>query len=147
MDVAAAIVGNHAFNDFDGFIDSLFSGDGRSAARVSRSLYEHLVNYCEVMSSKNAAERYLAHRAVTADLLGDRTQGLPYLKGAQQKRERSRLAKLKRDSLKDLKSALAKFRQSLPSPLVFGQPVRSSRQSRVWRQVRHLPPSLTGDSR
>jgi hypothetical protein len=109
---SAAIVGNHAFNDFDGLIDSLLSGDGRAAARVSRSLYEHLVNYCEVMSSTAAAERYIDHRAVTAELLGDMTHGLPHLKGVEQKRERVRLAKLKRDSLNDLKSALLKFGNS-----------------------------------
>ncbi|MFF9117256.1 DUF5677 domain-containing protein [Streptomyces massasporeus] len=106
---AAAIVGNHAFNDFDGLVDALLSGDGRGAARISRSLYEHLVNYCEVMSSTIAAERYMAHSAVTAELLGNLTHGLPHLKGVEQKRERSRLAKLKRDCMSDLKSAILKF--------------------------------------
>ncbi|MGW7661574.1 DUF5677 domain-containing protein [Streptomyces sp. NPDC054756] len=106
---SAIIVGNHAFNDLDSFIDCLLSGDGRSAARASRSLYEHLVNYCEVMSSLKAAERYLDHKVVTADLLGNLTHGLHYLTGTPHKQERSRLAKLKRDSLRPLREALSKF--------------------------------------
>ncbi len=106
---SAAIVGNHAFNDLDSFIDSLLSGDGRAAARASRSLFEHLVNYCEVMSSQDAARRYIEHAAVTADLLGNLTHGLHYLRGTQHKQERTRLAKLKRDSLHHLRDAISRF--------------------------------------
>ncbi len=106
---SAVIIGNHAFNDYIGLVDSLLIGDGRSAARVSRSLFEHLVNYCEVMTSATAAERYLEHKAVTADLLANLTRGLHYLKGVAQKRERNRLAKLKRDALLPLKRVLTKF--------------------------------------
>ncbi|MFE1236701.1 DUF5677 domain-containing protein [Streptomyces tendae] len=106
---SAAIVGNHAFNDLDSFIDCILSGDGRSAARAARSLYEHLINYCEVTSSPAAAERYLEHAAVTADLLGNLTHGLHYLRGMAHKRERTRLAKLRRDGSSRLKVALAKF--------------------------------------
>ncbi|MFD8523451.1 DUF5677 domain-containing protein [Streptomyces capillispiralis] len=106
---SATVVGNHAFNDLGSFVDCLLSGDGRSAARVSRSLYEHLVNYCEVMSSPKAAERYLEHKVVTANLLGNLTHGLHYLRGTPHKQERSRLAKLKRDSLRPLARALARF--------------------------------------
>ncbi|WP_327696949.1 DUF5677 domain-containing protein [Streptomyces sp. NBC_00459] len=106
---SAAIVGNHAFNDLDSFIDCLLSGDGRSAARASRSLYEHLVNYCEVMSSPEAAERYLEHKVVTVDLLGNLIHRLRHLRGTQYKQERSRLTKLKRDTLHPLKDALARF--------------------------------------
>ncbi|MEU5753506.1 DUF5677 domain-containing protein [Streptomyces sp. NPDC047829] len=106
---SAIIVGNHAFNDLDNFIDCILSADGRSAARASRSLFEHLVNYCEVMSSPKAAERYLEHAVVTADLLGNLTHGLHYLRGTPHKRERSRLAKLRRESLRPLKAALSKF--------------------------------------
>ncbi len=82
---SAAVVGNHAFNDLGSFMDCLLSGDGRSAARASRSLYEHLVNYCEVMSSPKAAERYLDHKIVTVNLLGDLTHGLRYLRGTAHK--------------------------------------------------------------
>ncbi|MFD7864109.1 DUF5677 domain-containing protein [Streptomyces sp. NPDC059783] len=106
---SATVVGNHAFNDLDSFIDGLLSGDGRSAARAARSLFEHLVNYCEVMSSPEAAERYMEHKTVTADLIGNLTHGLHYLKGTPHKRERGRLAKLKRDSLQPLKEALSRF--------------------------------------
>ncbi|MEU3348786.1 DUF5677 domain-containing protein [Streptomyces sp. NPDC006700] len=106
---SANVVGNHAFNDLDSFIDCLFSGDGRSAARASRSLFEHLVNYCEVMSSPEAAERYMEHKGVTADLLGNLTHGLRYLRGNDHKQERSRLAKLKRESLRPLRAALSRF--------------------------------------
>ncbi len=106
---SAAIVGNHAFNDLDSFVDCLLSGDGRSAARACRSLYEHLINYCEVMSSPAAAERYLEHAAVTADLLGNLTHGLHHLRGTQHKQERNRLAKLRRDSAPLLKAAITRF--------------------------------------
>ncbi|MFF4729286.1 hypothetical protein ACFY3M_28825 [Streptomyces mirabilis] len=103
---SATIIGNHEFNDFDNLVDSLLTGDGRPAARASRSLYEHLVNYCEVASSPKAAERYLEHSAVTADLLGNITHGSRYLRGVTQKRERNRLAKLKRDALPRLRRDL-----------------------------------------
>ncbi|WP_220293492.1 DUF5677 domain-containing protein [Streptomyces sp. MBT84] len=106
---SAAIVGNHALNDLDSFVDCLLSLDGRSAARASRSLFEHLVNYCEVMSSPKAADRYLEHSAVTTDLLGNLTHGLHYLRGTQHKQERTRLAKLRRDSLPRLRSAITRF--------------------------------------
>lgn len=106
---AAVIVGNHSFNDYDSFSGSLISGDGRSAARTARSLFEHLVNYCEVSSSRVAAERYLAHSAVTADLLGNLTHGLNRLSGKKQKQERNRLAKLRRDSTPLLRSAMSRF--------------------------------------
>ncbi|MFJ3227950.1 DUF5677 domain-containing protein [Streptomyces sp. NPDC086783] len=106
---SATVVGNHVFNDLDSFIDCLVSGDGRSAARACRSLFEHLVNYCEVMSSPKAAERYMEHKVVTADLLGNLTHGLHYLRGTPHKRERNRLAKLKRESLRPLREALSRF--------------------------------------
>ncbi|MGY5068386.1 DUF5677 domain-containing protein [Streptomyces griseus] len=109
---AAAIVGNHAFNDFDGLIDALIVGDGRSAARACRSLYEHLVNYCEVVTSNEAAERYVAHRAVTAESLSRLDGGLKQLKGRDYKRERQRLAKIGRESESDLRAAVAKFGKS-----------------------------------
>ncbi|WP_331759012.1 DUF5677 domain-containing protein [Streptomyces anulatus] len=109
---AAAIVGNHAFNDFDGLIDSLITGDGRNAARASRSLFEHLINYCEVASSEVAAERYIAHRAVTAESLSKLNRGLTRLKGKEYRKERQRLSKLGRESENDLRSAIAKFGKS-----------------------------------
>ncbi|UUU37498.1 DUF5677 domain-containing protein [Streptomyces sp. NBC_00162] len=106
---AALIIGNHAWNDFHSLLDRLFEGEGRDAARASRSLYEHLVNYCEVMSSADSAERYLAHRAVTADLLGSLTRGVPLLKGAEHKRERTRLARIKRDGAAHLRTVIARY--------------------------------------
>jgi len=106
---AGVIVGNHAFNDFDSLVDFLLSGDGRNAARAARSLYEHLINYCEVMSSPVSSERYVKHRAVTANLLGGMTRGTPLLRGPELKRERNRLKKLSRDSARDLAAALKQF--------------------------------------
>ncbi|MGW7333043.1 DUF5677 domain-containing protein [Streptomyces sp. NPDC054840] len=106
---AGQIIANHALNDFRSLLDRLYDGEGRDAARASRSLYEHLVNYCEVMSDDDSAERYLAHRAVTAELLGELSNGLGLLKGSDLKSERSRLYKMKRDSVNELKSALALY--------------------------------------
>ncbi|MEU2455875.1 DUF5677 domain-containing protein [Streptomyces sp. NPDC012765] len=106
---AALIIGNHAWNDFQSLLDRLFEGEGRDAARASRSLYEHLVNYCEVMGDAEAAERYLAHREVTAELLGNLTRGVALLKGSDHKKERTRLARMKRDASAQLRTALARF--------------------------------------
>jgi hypothetical protein len=106
---AGVIIGNHALNDFDSLIDFLLSGDGRNAARTARSLYEHLINYCEVMGSPASSERYLKHRAVTADLLGGMIRGVPLLRGPELKRERNRLKKLRRDSARDLADGLSRF--------------------------------------
>ncbi|MFD4940206.1 DUF5677 domain-containing protein [Streptomyces virginiae] len=106
---AALIIGNHAWNDFQSLLDRLFEGEGRDAARASRSLYEHLVNYCEVMSDTESTERYLAHRAVTAELLGNLTRGVPLLKGGEHKKERTRLARMKRDGAAHLRTVLARY--------------------------------------
>ncbi|MFB9594038.1 DUF5677 domain-containing protein [Streptomyces racemochromogenes] len=106
---AALIIGNHAFNDFQSLLDRLFEGEGRDASRATRSLYEHLVNYCEVKSNQESADRYLAHWAVTAELLGNLTRGIHLLKGAEHKKERTRLSRMRRDGAADLKAAIAKY--------------------------------------
>ncbi|MFF4706041.1 DUF5677 domain-containing protein [Streptomyces sp. NPDC001288] len=106
---SGAIIGNHALNDFDSLIDFLLDGDGRNAARVTRSLYEHLINYCEVTADSVSSERYLAHRAVTANLLGGMVRGTPLLGGPELKKEQNRLKKLSRDSARDLANVLARF--------------------------------------
>ncbi|MFE7411481.1 DUF5677 domain-containing protein [Streptomyces laurentii] len=106
---AASIIGNHALNDFDSLIDSIVSGNGRDGARASRSLYEHLVNYCEVTASTIANERYIAHRSITAITLSDLPHGLPLLKGAELRKEKNRRKKLKRENLAQAAQAVRDF--------------------------------------
>ncbi|WP_432069307.1 DUF5677 domain-containing protein [Streptomyces sp. AA1529] len=106
---ASAIVGNHAFNDFEALLESLINGDGRNAARVTRALYEHVVNYCDVATSTDSAERYIAHRSVTAESLSTLTRALRLLKGVEHSREKHRLKKLSRESAPELRESLRRY--------------------------------------
>ncbi|MFJ7158472.1 DUF5677 domain-containing protein [Streptomyces sp. NPDC101118] len=102
---ACSSIFNHALNDFSILLKSLWDGDGRTAARTSRSLFEHLVNYCYVCDETEAADRYTAHRAVTSQVLSRTTKRLPLLRKSQQKREIHRRMKRGRDSLAEYESA------------------------------------------
>ncbi|MFJ8659300.1 DUF5677 domain-containing protein [Streptomyces sp. NPDC093795] len=106
---AAGTIGNHALNDFDSLIDSLVSGNGRDAAHACRSLYEHLINYCEVTTSDIAQQRYIAHRSITAITLARISHGTSQLKGLELKREKNRIKKLQRDNSISAAQSIASF--------------------------------------
>lgn len=100
----------HAFNDAQLLIQLVYNGDGRSAARTARSIFEHYVNYLTVIGDPEAAQRYVSGRHVTADRLGNLTSWwLGLLTGPQRAAEEARLAKLVSDAQEPLAAAKAKF--------------------------------------
>lgn len=112
QDGARASIFNHAINDFASLIDRLLEGDGRNAARISRSLYEHLVNYCWVSAHEEAKERYVSHDAVTLDLIAKMRRGAMLLSRVQRKRELHRLKKIENGNRAKLRAVIAKYGSS-----------------------------------
>lgn len=108
-DEARSSIFNHAINDFTSLISRLEEGDGRNAARISRSLYEHLVNYCWVAAHDEGRERYIAHEAVTLDLISTMRRGVMLLSRVQRRRELHRLNKIERENRKGLQAAFVKY--------------------------------------
>jgi hypothetical protein len=106
---AVHVVMTQAFNDYSDLTYDLIAGRGRSAIRVSRALYEHLVHYCEVSDNANSAQRYEDHEAVTARHITELRIGLDLLRGNEKRAEEHRLAKLRRDSQPDYNSAIASY--------------------------------------
>ncbi|MET9886039.1 DUF5677 domain-containing protein [Streptomyces sp. NPDC006430] len=104
---ACSVIFNHALNDFTLLLAHLWGGDGRSAIRAARSLYEHLVNYCFVSNDPAAADRYLGHQAVTHQILAKSRKWLGMLDGTEKKKEEHHLNKLGRDSAKLYQDMLA----------------------------------------
>lgn len=100
----------HFFNDVLLFVAQTANGDGRSAARSARSLFEHLVNYVTVTEDAVEADRYAASRFVTADRLG-RLDGwwLALLDGKQKREEGRRLRRMVRHAAVPLAQASARF--------------------------------------
>jgi len=109
---SCATIFNHALNDFIILLNALWDGDGRSSARTSRSLYEHLVNYCYVAGDAQAAERYGDHKVVTHQILSRMLKRLPLLGGTQRKREAHRRKKLGSSSAQKHRSALSRYGNS-----------------------------------
>ncbi|MFH8891235.1 DUF5677 domain-containing protein [Streptomyces sp. NPDC017949] len=103
---ACSVVFNHALNDYIILVNALWDGDGRSAARTARSLYEHLVNYCYIAGDVGAAERYQDHKAVTFQILSRMLKRLPLLGGTQRKREAHRRKKMGTGSAQPYRSGL-----------------------------------------
>ncbi|UJA07811.1 DUF5677 domain-containing protein [Streptomyces collinus] len=108
-DRARTSIFNHAINDFNSLIDQLREGDGRNCARTSRSLYEHLVNYCWVAAYEEAKERYVAHESITLDLLAKMRRGVMLLSNVQRKRELHRLNKMERSSRSKVQAACKQY--------------------------------------
>lgn len=100
----------HFFNDVLLFLSHTAQGDGRSAARTARSLFEHLVNYATVTGDTVESDRYAASRYVTADRLSLLCDWwLRLLDGKQKQEERRRLRRLARDAAGPLAEASARF--------------------------------------
>ncbi|WP_327316733.1 DUF5677 domain-containing protein [Streptomyces sp. NBC_01235] len=111
-DRARTSIFNHAINDFTSLLSQLEDGDGRNAARTSRSLYEHLVNYCWVAAYEEARERYITHEVVTRDLMAKMRRGVMLLSSVQRKRELHRLKGIGRKNEKAFREALKKYGSS-----------------------------------
>ncbi|MFE9630564.1 DUF5677 domain-containing protein [Streptomyces sp. NPDC006463] len=106
---SCAAIFNHALNDFQILLKSLWDGDGRTAARTSRSLFEHLVNYKHVAGEADGAERYDAHIAITRQILARTKKRLPLLRSTPMRRELHRKAKLDRESRSEQAALIRKY--------------------------------------
>lgn len=108
-DGAQMMVINHATNDVLTLLAEVVHMDGRPAARTARALFEHLVNYVDLQNSHELRERYIQHRLVTEDLIGQRqlyyrVQGRRRIPGPTTAQK-----KLLRKSHEPLRRALARF--------------------------------------
>jgi Family of unknown function (DUF5677) len=106
---AAATIANQAFNDFVDLCYDLLTCRGRPALRVSRALFEHLVNYVDVTTYPEAQQRYEAHHAVAAQVEADAAIGLNRLVGDEAKAARHTLRKLGHESKLQYEEALARY--------------------------------------
>lgn len=93
-------------NDAIALINHVENLDGRSASHSARALFEHLVNFLDVLSDTSgiAAQRYESHRTVTESQIAVNRWYLPYLELRQRKRETARLDRLRRRAAKKLPS-------------------------------------------
>lgn len=66
---AARMITVLACSDLGDLIDEVLLGSGRAAIRTARSLIEHSVNLHTVLTSEDAAERYMAHLDLGAVML------------------------------------------------------------------------------
>lgn len=106
---AQGMVVNHATNDVLILLRAVADGDGRTAARTARAMFEHLVHGKEVVSSEERATQYEDHRHVTADQLARARIGLRRLPGPARRREGRRLADLGRRAQGPLRQALDRY--------------------------------------
>jgi len=98
-----------AANDFADLTDHLVMGQGRSAIRGVRNLFEHLVNILDSIELPALEQRFLDHRAVTEQVAAGLTFELGRLEGVENKREATRLRNLKNDSRSPISDALAEY--------------------------------------
>lgn len=98
-----------AANDFADLTDHLVTGQGRSAIRGVRNLFEHLVNILDFVELPLLEQRFFDHRAVTQQVAAGLTIELDRLEGVEGKREATRLRNLKNDSRVAASDALAEY--------------------------------------
>lgn len=100
---------NHFSNDVVILLHQVRLGDGRSAARAARAIYEEAVTYAELKSNSESAVRYEAHAAVTADLMNTRRPGFELLGRKDRERESERLRRAARRTSSGLRAALTAY--------------------------------------
>jgi hypothetical protein len=106
---ASKLILTAATNDVLTLVTHVNQLDGRSAAHSARALFEHLVNFLDVQSTVDAAERYEAHRHVTEEQISRRRWYLQYLDKKARKRESGRLKGLANRSKQPLAQAIAQY--------------------------------------
>lgn len=106
---ATAMLVNHFTNDVLILVETVLKGDGRSAARTARALYEALVMFAEVQSSAVSAQRYEQHQWVTQTQLAERRAGLDLMDRPSARRESKRLTRLRQKAARPLAQALATY--------------------------------------
>lgn len=122
---ARGMIVNHATNDVLILLRAVRDGDGRTAARTARAIFEHLVHYKEVASSRDKATQYEAHQHVTADQLARARIGLGLLRGKARKQEGLRLTALGRRAQRPLLEAMDRYGASFQRGWTAGTSVRS----------------------
>lgn len=122
---AEGMIVNHATNDVLILLHAVGDGDGRTAARTARAMFEHLVHYKEVSSSEEKAAQYEDHQHVTADQLARARIGLRRLRGKVRKQEGQRLAALGRRAERPLRQALERYGASFKRGWTAGTSVHS----------------------
>ena len=105
----AGVIVNHSTNDLLILLRSVSAGDGRTAARTARVMFEHLVHYKEVKSNPAKAAQYLEHEHVTAVQVAERKIGLRLLRGRARKVEHDRLRRLETRSRGKMDAALRSY--------------------------------------
>lgn len=99
-----------AINDAVALVLHVDRLDGRSAAHAARALFEHLVNFYDVLDGiEEASDRYLDHRHITADRVAHHRWYLAELDKKSAKREQNRLDGLANRTRKPLAEAVAKY--------------------------------------
>jgi hypothetical protein len=106
---AAAVVVNQALNDGQDMLIDLTRLRGRPATRAARALVEHVINLRTIIADPVAADRYVSHGAVAAQVEAEARIGLTRLQGGEHRAERHRLRKLARDSAAQEREALERF--------------------------------------
>jgi hypothetical protein len=102
-------LGRPRSNDFVDLCYDLITCRGRSALRVARSQFEHLVNFMDMLSDPDAQRRYEAHHAVAAQVEAAAEVGLDHLTGKELRSARHLLKKLARDSKSDYDAAITQY--------------------------------------
>lgn len=109
-DEAAQLIFTAAVNDAQAVVRHVDEFDGRSAALRARTLFEHLLNLCDVMdSATNTGERYLQHRWVVQDLEARRRDHLQVIQPERVQQETRRLDALARKARAPLSRAIAAY--------------------------------------
>lgn len=92
---ACKLILTAAVNDVMHLVERAYRLDGRSAAYSARSLFEHLINFCDVSrSTVNTSERYTDHRHITQHHLANHRQALFLLSSKERKDEEKQLDRL-----------------------------------------------------
>lgn len=109
---ASKVVFTAAANDSLALIRHVNNFDGRSAAHSARSLFEHSVNFLDVVADHSAAERYLRHRAVTIKETAENDWWIELLPISVRRKEVERLKKLGKRNCRDYRKAIADYGSS-----------------------------------
>jgi Family of unknown function (DUF5677) len=102
------VVGVVCLNDFNDLLFDCLSGRGRSALRVARTLFEHLLNLY-AFEDREYRDRFMCHSIVGNELVSRWSPVELFVNGKELKAIRHRAKKLRRDNRRELKEAIAEY--------------------------------------
>lgn len=112
---AAKLIFSAALTDAMAVVRHVDELDGRSAALRARTLFEHLLNLCDVIESPtNTGKRYLDHRWVVQALRAKRRDHLQVLAKGEARRETRRLDALAKKARRPLRKAVEAYGKGYP---------------------------------